>query len=140
MIERSRGTGPRATVKEAAPDTVGRGPVPRHARENRALAMTGPRATMIERSRGTGPRATVKRGVLDSIERSRGTGPRATVREAVPNTVGRGPVPRHAPDNREIARDRPSRYGKTGRFGFHTRYGKINFFSQKNLEKNAKIH
>ena len=29
--ERSRGTGPRATVKKACRFTVGRGPVPRHA-------------------------------------------------------------------------------------------------------------
>ena len=28
---RSRGTGPRATVKKSVPFTVGRGPVPRHA-------------------------------------------------------------------------------------------------------------
>ena len=31
QIERSRGTGPRATVKKNVPHTVGRGPVPRHA-------------------------------------------------------------------------------------------------------------
>ena len=117
--ERSRGTGPRATVsgkmlrgssdregqalalrcRSGLPFTVGRGPVPRHARDD-------------ERSRGTGPRATVSgkmlRGSSDREgqalalryaewapfhrragacpppcpgcdERSRGTGPRATV-------------------------------------------------------------
>ena len=31
QVERSRGTGPRATVKKSVPFTVGRGPVPRHA-------------------------------------------------------------------------------------------------------------
>ena len=154
MIERSRGTGPRATVKRGVLGSV-------------------------ERSRGTGPRATVKRAVLDSIERSRGTGPRATVREAAPNTVGRGPVPRRARDDREIARDRPSRYGNRGVLGsversrgtgpratvkravldsiarsrgtgpratvigaFWIPYAlrKNQFFFTKNLDKNAKIH
>ena len=172
----------RAPVRGAVPNTVGRGPVPRRARDNRVFAMTGSsrydnrtiardrpsrygnRGVLdtVERSRGTGPRATVKRGRFGFVERSRGTGPRATVREAVPNTVGRGPVPRHARDNRAfamtgssrcddrtIARDRPSRYGETGRFGFVERSrgtgpratiigavldtvdGKIKFFSKK---------
>ena len=31
IIQRSRGTGPRATVARPSPFTVGRGPVPRHA-------------------------------------------------------------------------------------------------------------
>ena len=100
-IGRSRGTGPRPTEKEAAPDTVGRGPVPRRARDNREIA----------RDR---PSPYGNRGVLDSIGRSRGTGPRPTEKEAAPDTVGRGPVPRRARDNREIARDRPSRYGNRG--------------------------
>ena len=56
--ERSRGTGPRATVP---PDSRG----------------TGPRATVLPGTRGTGPRATVLPG-------TRGTGPRATV---LPGTI-----------------------------------------------------
>ena len=88
VIERSRGTGPRATVGELrpfcrsrSPDldpiAIGRSqttegsaracPSPCNDREGQALALrarkkkargTGPRATVIERSRGTGPRAT----------------------------------------------------------------------------------
>ena len=46
--QRSRGTGPRATVRKTARFTVGRGPVPRHPE-------------CIERSRGPVPRATVSR-------------------------------------------------------------------------------
>ena len=73
------------------------------------------------------PRAPARR----SLKRSRGTGPRATVPRTPPFTVGRGPVPRHAPISGEtlsdarmetfedphapgpktIARDRPPRYG-----------------------------
>ena len=78
--ERSRGTGPRATVSSTACFTVGRGPVPRYApiaRETRSEAR---------------PRTPVIRG----LKRSRGTGPRATVSGTAPLTVGRGPVPRHA--------------------------------------------
>ena len=46
-----------------------------------------------------------------AIGRSRGTGPRATGEKMFRATVGRGPVPRHAAVYRNLARDRPSRYG-----------------------------
>ena len=82
--ERSRGTGPRATVKKNAALHVGRW-------EHLSLAMPG----IHERSRGTGHRATVSRpspflvGRWEHLsfampgihERSRGTGPRATVKK-----------------------------------------------------------
>ena len=68
--ERSRGTGPRPTVRKNVPITVGRGPVPRHAsvEENGV----GWRAffARVERSRGTGPRATGQEGVLLAMRRS----------------------------------------------------------------------
>ena len=97
--------------------TVGRGPVPRRAWDNRTFARDRPsrygfreNAPGIERSRGTGPRATVSgTGCLITVGRgpvprrargavrSRGTGPRATVSGAGSSlTVGRGPVPRRA--------------------------------------------
>ena len=94
--ERSRGTGPRATVKRSVPITVGRGPVPRHA--------------SIGGGNGFGCRAFFAR-----VERSRGTGPRATGQER--------DSPRHAPvrdqaipnyshwSTRTSAGDRPPRYG-----------------------------
>ena len=81
---RSRGTGPRATVKhrKLRRRIVGRGPVPRHAsvltETVRGLwAADGFR--LGGRSRGTGPRATFQATFFVSNERSRGTGPRATV-------------------------------------------------------------
>ena len=43
--------------------------------------------------------------MLRSIERSRGTGPRATVAGTASLTVGRGPVPRHAPIAEETRSD-----------------------------------
>ena len=125
VTQRSRGTGPRATVAKTAPFTVGRGPVPRHA-------TTAGKPT---RMRGGHPRTHARR----SLKRSRGTGPRATEPETAPFNVGRGPVPRRALghardregqalalrarkkksagdrppryDDREIAGDRPPRYG-----------------------------
>ena len=45
--------------------------------------------------------------MLRSTGKSRGTGPRATVSGRAPFTVGRGPVPRHAPRNPTFAGDRP---------------------------------
>ena len=61
--ERSRGTGPRATVKGTASLTVGRGPVPRHApvyrtiagetRSDARMASEGPRATETSRPEGS---------------------------------------------------------------------------------------
>ena len=108
QVERSRGTGPRATVKKSVLLTVGRGPVPRRASigtrnglDRRAFF------ARVVRSRGTGPRATVCKAVsfhrrarawpspclgggngwlacvFRAGQRSRGTGPRATVCKAV---------------------------------------------------------
>ena len=84
LRQRSRGTGNRATVVKAAPSTVGRGPVPRHAWDIRTLAGDRPPrydeknvSSLRQRSRGTGPRATGKKR-LSLRQRSRGTGPRAT--------------------------------------------------------------
>ncbi len=88
-LGRSRGTGPRATVKKRRPFIVGRGTGPRHAAVYRNLARDRPShyeigkvlgpsdaregqalarryregAWALGRSRGTGPRATVKNGV-----------------------------------------------------------------------------
>ena len=95
----SRGTGPRAAVKKNAFLHVGRGPVPRHAR--------------------------FIRGFRCGAE-SRGTGPRAAVKKTPSFTVGRGPVPRHARFIRRfrcgavIAGDRPPRYGEKNA-AFHRR-------------------
>ena len=56
-VERSRGTGPRATKKKRFPFLVGRGPShATRACERVSLAIV--RAHAIQRSRGTGPRAT----------------------------------------------------------------------------------
>ena len=67
-----------------APDTVGRGPVPRHAED-----------TPIPRH-------------AESASDTVGRGPVPRHAENAPDTVGRGPVPRHA----TIAGDRPPRYGR----------------------------
>ena len=85
-IERSRGTGPRATgtghfLHKTAPFIVGRGPVPRHA------TIAGDR-----------PPRYGNRTVFLAEKRH-------------PLTVGRGPVPRHAPVYQTLAGDRPPRYG-----------------------------
>ncbi len=66
------------------PDTVGRGPVPRHAED----------APIPRRAKNT----------PDTV----GRGPVPRHAENAPDTVGRGPVPRHA----AIAGDRPPRYGR----------------------------
>ena len=71
--ERSRGTGPRATVLRTLPGPVGRGPVPRHAAVYRKLAgetrsdarmetSEGPRATVIETRAGARPPRYGNRG------------------------------------------------------------------------------
>ena len=110
-MQRSRGTGPRATGQRGFQLHVG-------LWENLSLA--------VPRSRGTGPRATVKKraayrravgkpvprratlaGETRSDARVASEGPRATVKKTSPLTVGRGPVPRHA----TIAGDRPPHYG-----------------------------
>ena len=69
-LKRSRGTGPRATVKRTAPFIVGRGPVPRHA----TLARDRPSRygavavfVLTGASRGTGPRATVLRTAIFAV-------------------------------------------------------------------------
>ena len=106
--ERSRGTGPRTTVK----GKIARDRPPHYEKKRapyrRARACPSPCYWARERSRGTGPRATVKKKRLPyrraracpspcywTQQRSRGTGPRATIKNAA-LTVGRGPVPRHA--------------------------------------------
>ena len=98
-MQRSRGTGPRATVSRTAPFTVGRGPVPRHAAVYRTLA--GDRPPRYGPGWGSLPHAPfgIRRSrttVSGARGRSRGTGPRATVPCTAPFYVGRGPVPRHA--------------------------------------------
>ena len=98
----------------------------------------------MQRSRGTGPRATVKRTVFVSrcssgspdpelfvIWRSQtteggssgvhpnaqgGQPPRYGEKNRPPNTVGRGPVPRHVWGHRSVAGDRPPRYSNLGVF------------------------
>ena len=50
------------------------------------------------------------------VRARRGTGPRPTVEGGRFFTVARGPVPRDRWITRTMARDRPSPYGKTGRF------------------------
>ena len=114
---RCRGDRPRAAVKKTPSLHVGRGPV---------LAMHRSRGKPA-RMRVWHPRAPARR----SLKRSRGTGPRPTVARTVSFTVGRGPVPRHAPiagethsdarmetsegpratEPETIAGDRPPRYG-----------------------------
>ena len=59
------------------------------------------------------------------MQRSRGPVPRATVSKTAPFPVGRGPVPRHAAVYREIAGDRPPRYG--------IRNGYSRFFNAPNV-------
>ena len=102
--EGSRGTGPRATVNEAALYTVGRGPVPRHA----AIARDRPArygAPVRQRSRGTGPRATVNEDAR--FYRRAGACPPPCC--GLPKTrEGQALALRL---DRGIARDRPSRYG-----------------------------
>ena len=119
VAKRSRGTGPRATepgalfttiatdrprATEPGPrnlsHTVGRGPVPRHAR-------------VAERARGTGPRATKPRALFTTSARDRhsrdGTG------DKKPLTHRRaGACPPPCSGRRTIARDRHSRYGNAG--------------------------
>ena len=50
--ERSRGTGPRATVRKNVPFTVGRGPVPRRASVGRETALVGVRFSRRSNDRG----------------------------------------------------------------------------------------
>ena len=75
--------------------TVGRGPVPRHASDNRTLFTTHDREGQALALRAA--------GAIRLKQRSRGTGPRPTGRggDSIETT---------------IARDRPSRYGPRGRF------------------------
>ena len=103
-IDRSRGTGPRATVKKNVLHTVGRGPVPRHASVGTGNGL-GRRAffTRVGRSRGTGPRATV--GEAASLLPVRD--------QAIPNYGLWG--------TRTLAGDRPPRYGRRNASPFHRR-------------------
>ena len=88
-------------MKKTPPLHVGRGPVPRQAPGHRTFARETSSHARVARE---GPRATA------SGRRLPGTGPRATVSRRLRTTVGRGPVPRQASDDRTFARDRPSRY------------------------------
>ena len=91
QIERSRGTGPRATVKKIVPFTVGRGPVPRHA------------SVCARNNLGW-------RSVFARVGRSRGTGPRAPVGEAAARLTRSGSG---APELRSLAnRDNPAQFFK----------------------------
>ena len=76
QVERSRGTGPRATGPEGFSSLCA---VREQASPNYSLLKV---------------LKDLKR--CFSRVRSRGTGPRATVKKSVPFTVGRGPVPRRA--------------------------------------------
>ena len=106
-MQRSRGTGPRATVSGTSRFIVGRGPVPRHDRsqqrhrEGQALAL---QARTKKNARGTGPRATKPKTIAGDRP------PRYGIQNR-PLTVGRGTGPRHAAVYRKIAGDRPTRYG-----------------------------
>ncbi len=93
--QRSRGTGPRATVTLTFSFTVGRGPVPRQApiagdRPPRYGILSGP---FYRRARACPSPSQRSRG---KPARMRGWHPRApALREkTAPFTVGRGPVPR----------------------------------------------
>ena len=68
-IQRSRGTGPRATVKKTPPLHVGRGPVPRRAQ---TLEKTGVRERQKKTPRITVGRGPVPRYAKRTIQRSRG--------------------------------------------------------------------
>ena len=141
--QRSRGTGPRATIKITPsraptiagdrpprygcggrlPFTVGRGPVPRHASVYRTLAGE---TRSDARLASEGPRATGKITVFETDKKR-------------PLIVGRGPVPRHAAVYRTIAGDRPPRYGKITPSRNPTiagdrppRYGKNNAIARSN--------
>ena len=130
-MQRSRGTGPRATGTGQFPGRTA--PFHRRARAcpspccglpndrgGQAPALREPDGFFTERPPHRRARACPS-PCLRSTERSRGTGPRATVtggllnRRTAPFTVGRGPVPRHAPVYQTFAGDRPPRYGKKHR-------------------------
>ena len=98
MAQRSRGTGPRATMKKRHPLTVGRGPVPRHAAVYRKLARDRPSPYGI--GKAIGP-SDVREGQALALRR----------RRFFRATVGRRSVRRYAAVYRKLARDRPSRYG-----------------------------
>ena len=110
-MQRSRGTGPRATGKNATPHRRARACpspclAPPNNRGGQAPALREKRMPL--RSRGTGPRATMKKT------------PALTKQKTPPLTVGRGPVPRHASRTPTIAGDRPPRYGRR-KIPFHRR-------------------
>ena len=77
QVERSRGTGPRATVNSRLRFTVGRGTGPRRASSERKTALAG-----VRFSRKSGDRG--------------GQAPALRLVKPPPFTVGRGPVPRNA--------------------------------------------
>ena len=123
--ETSRGTGPRATEsgrrlgprtfaadspprysEKTPPLHVGRGPVPRYAAVYRELARDRPSRYGI--GTAIGPSDVREGNPLGCACGIRGP-PRYD--KNAPLTVGRGPVPRHAAVCRNLARDRPSRYG-----------------------------
>ena len=70
-VGRSRGTGPRATVKKNVPFTVGRGPVPRRASVGRETALVGMRFLRWSNARGgQAPALRARKGFASLCARS----------------------------------------------------------------------
>ena len=131
---RTRGTGPRATVKRTAPFTVGRGPVPRHTsrpeqnEQDRSRIykickinkIIGAGCTTVPRRRRR-PRSVGRERLLSPVRA-----------QASPNYRGGGRTsagdrpPRYG-DFKTNAGDRPPRYGNRGVFIVGRRTGSCNF-------------
>ena len=126
--ERSRGTGPRATVIKAAaphptiagdrpprygektsPLTVGRGPVPRQRSIARSPLLSSPSVVqdrLILTRFGSGCSRTTE-GESSARPNDRGgQAPALRLSRPPPLTVGRGPVPRHAAISAEPSRQK----------------------------------
>ena len=117
LLGRVRGTGPRATVKEA------RRPGHRRARAVTPIPTRGkrlPHCKRLPRSRGACLWGDCLQVFLYRLPYPR----HATIaadrpphyKKTPPFTVGRGPVPRHHSRPRTLAGDRPPRYEKTPPF------------------------
>ena len=114
---RSRGTGPRATIKNAIL-TGGRGPVPRQRPRTPTIAGDRPPRYVpgTPNSREIGPRPTIKNAIphrrawaLACHTRRRAGSPRQ--RPRTPTRAGDRP-PRYGPGNTKLAGDRPPPYDK----------------------------
>ena len=94
------------SFSQNAPFTVGRGPVPRHAAVYRKLAGDRPPrygiGTVAEPKNGRLPRrARACPSPCSGLPKTRGGQAPALREKTAPFTVGRGPVPRHAPVNQK---------------------------------------